>query len=101
GWYSVARLRGGRCDVRWRLGMRSPNDVPDEMAGLDVHYGETGCPLLVDCIASFECRVVNAMDAGSATHFLGDVVKDHEGTPGEGITSHWFRANTPAHKDRV
>ncbi|NLG63767.1 MAG: flavin reductase [Candidatus Cloacimonetes bacterium] len=101
GVFAVHLLRRDQWDVIWQLGMQSAHDVPDKLAGLDVHYGETGCPLLVDCIASFECRVVNAMDAGSATHFLGDVVKDHEGTPGEVMTSPWFRENMPADKKRV
>ena len=31
--------------------------------------------MLKDCIAGFECKVVNAMDTGASTFFLGEVVE--------------------------
>lgn len=101
GIFAVHLLRNDQFDVIWQLGLQSARDVPDKLQALELHTGETGCPLLVDCIASFECRVINAMDAGAATFFLGDVVKDHAGTEGEIMTSPWFREHMPADKKRV
>src|SRR5690606_25571142 len=66
-------LRRDQWDVIWQLGLQSGRDV-DKLAGLDLATGKTGVPWLTDCLAAFECRVVNAMDAGAATFFLGDVV---------------------------
>lgn len=101
GVFAVHLLRNDQWDVIWQLGLESARDVPDKLDGLEVNIGETGCPLLVDCIASFECRVVNAMDAGSATMFLGDVIRDHPGTDGPVMTSTYFREHMPPDRKRV
>lgn len=101
GVFAVHLLRNDQWDVIWQLGLQSAHDVSDKLEGLELNTGETGCPLLVDCLASFECRVINAMDAGSGTFFLGDVLRDHAGTGGEVMTSPYFRENMPADKKRV
>lgn len=99
GVFAVHLLRNDQWDVIWQLGLQSARDVPNKLDGLELHTGVTGCPLLTDCMASFECRVINAMDAGAATFFLADIVKDHPGTDGEPMTSPYFRENMPP--DRV
>ena len=85
---------------QWReielLGTRSARDVPDKLGDFGTRIGGTGCPMLTDCIAAFECRVVNAMDAGAATFFLGEVVDVAEGETGPLMTSTYFRENAPA-----
>ncbi len=96
GVFAVHLLRDDQWDLIRRLGLQSAHDVPDKLGGLAVNTGETGCPLLVDCMASFECRVINAMDAGAATFFLGDIVRDHPGTDGRVMTSPYFREHLPA-----
>ena len=96
GLFGVHLLRTDQWDVIRALGLRSGRDVEDKLADLDVRTGVTGCPMLSDVIAGFECRVVNAMDAGAATFFLGDVVAVHTGGPGDVMTSTHFRANAPA-----
>lgn len=100
GAFVVHLLRRDQWDVIWQLGLQSGRDV-DKLAGLDLATGKTGVPWLTDCLAAFECRVVNAMDAGAATFFLGDVVEVHAGAPGEVMTSDYFRANMPAHKRQI
>lgn len=96
GVFTIHLLRDDQWDVIRRLGLRSGRDG-DKMAGLALRTGETGCPVLADCRAAFECRVVNAMDAGGATFFLGDVVAVDEPDPGAAVmTSDVFRANLPA-----
>jgi flavin reductase (DIM6/NTAB) family NADH-FMN oxidoreductase RutF len=101
GVFAVHLLRTDQWDVIWKLGLQSARDVPDKLDGLELKTGETGCPLLTDCIASFECRVINAMDAGAATFFLADVVKDHPGREGAVMTSPYFREHMPADRKRV
>lgn len=101
GLFTVHLLRTDQWDVIWQLGLQSARDVEDKLAGLALRTGETGCPVLVDCLAAFECRVVNAMDAGAATFFLGDIVADHAGTPGEVMTSPHFRTHMPPDKQRI
>ncbi len=59
-------------------------------------------PVLDECFAHFECRIVNVMDTGSSTLFLGDVVAVGPGAAaaadarGELLTATYFRANMPA-----
>ncbi|MEX2608858.1 MAG: flavin reductase family protein [Gemmatimonadota bacterium] len=95
GLFGVHLLRRDQFDLIERLGLRSRREDADKMTGLKWVPGETGLPLLEDCIAGFECRVVNAMDAGAATFFLGEVVSVHHGREGEIMTSDFFRDNAP------
>jgi flavin reductase (DIM6/NTAB) family NADH-FMN oxidoreductase RutF len=96
GVFTVHLLRSDQWDLIAALGLRSMRDVPDKLAGFDIAGGTTGCPVLTDVRASFECRVVNVMDAGAATFILGDVVATRAGTPGDVMTSTHFREHAPA-----
>jgi flavin reductase (DIM6/NTAB) family NADH-FMN oxidoreductase RutF len=94
GVFGLHLLRRDQWDLIWHLGLQSGRDL-DKLATVATTAGLTGVPLLADCAARFECRVVNAMDAGSATFFLGDVL-GYEADPGaEVMTSEFFRANMP------
>jgi flavin reductase (DIM6/NTAB) family NADH-FMN oxidoreductase RutF len=95
GAFAVHLLRSDQWELVRRLGLRSGRDG-DKLAGLDARPGRTGCPLLPGVAALFECRVVNAMDAGALTFFLGDVVAVHPGQSGPLLTSEHFRAAAPA-----
>lgn len=95
GVFTVHLLRTDQWDVIRALGLRSGRDVEDKLDDLDVRTGVTGCPVLEDVIASFECRVINAMDAGAATFFLGDVVQVREEDEGPVMTSPYFREHAP------
>ena len=55
------------------------------------HWPET----TPDCYAAFECRVVNTMDTGYSTHFLGDVLETHLKAKGPVLTAAHFRAHMP------
>lgn len=101
GVFGVHLIRTDQFDLVRALGLRSARDGVDKLDGLDVRIGRTGCPLLTDVIAAFECRVVNIMDAGAATFFLGEVVGVQQGGPGEVMTSAHFRAHAPADLLRV
>jgi flavin reductase (DIM6/NTAB) family NADH-FMN oxidoreductase RutF len=96
GLLGVHLLRVDQWDVIRALGLRSARDVSDKLADTATRTGVTGIPMLSDVAAAFECRVVNAMDAGAATFFLADVVDVHGGAAGEVMTSVHFRANAPA-----
>lgn len=96
GVFGVHLLRNDQWDVIRALGLRSARDVPDKLSNLEVRRGKTGCPMLIDVLAGFECRVINAMDAGGATFFLGDVVDVQTGALGEVMTSTYFRSHAPA-----
>ncbi len=94
GIFALHLLRNDQWQVIWRLGFQSGRDA-DKLATLNVVEGKTGCPLLQECAAGFECKVVNAMDTGASTFFLGEVVNVLTGQPGPLMTSEHFRDNLP------
>lgn len=99
GRYVLHLLHTGQLDLVHRLGFASGRDG-DKLADIAHHRGVLGAPVLDECYAHFECRVVNVMDTGSSTLFLGDVVEVGFGAAqaprGEVLTAAWFRAHLPA-----
>jgi flavin reductase (DIM6/NTAB) family NADH-FMN oxidoreductase RutF len=81
-------------DLVHQLGFVSGRDQ-DKLARIPHREGETGVPVLEDCYAAFELRVINTMDAGYATHFLGHVDASRRGPGTELLTAPWFRAHIP------
>jgi flavin reductase (DIM6/NTAB) family NADH-FMN oxidoreductase RutF len=94
GVFALHLLRNDQWQIIWRLGFQSGRDV-DKLATLSLVEGKTGCPLLQECVAGFECKVVNGMDTGASTFFLGEVVNVLKGQPGPLMTSEHFRDNLP------
>src|SRR5947207_14580382 len=72
GRFAMHLLYTKQFDLVRRLGFFSGRDH-DKLAGIPHHNGKLGVPILDDCFAHFECSVVNVMDTGSSTLFLGDV----------------------------
>jgi flavin reductase (DIM6/NTAB) family NADH-FMN oxidoreductase RutF len=91
-------LRTDQYPLIHHLGFQSRRTV-DKLATVPHRPGATGAPVLDDCHAHFECRVINAMDTGSSTCFLGDVVAVGYGAAatvrGEAMTAAYFRAHIP------
>lgn len=98
GAFALHLLRTDQYPVIHHLGFQSRRDV-DKLATLAHRPGLTGAPVLDDCHAHFECRVINAMDIGASTCFLGDVVAVGFGAAaaprGDVMTAGYFRANIP------
>ena len=92
GVFGLHLLRNDQWDLIYHLGLQSGRST-HKLSVIETTDGVTGCPLLTDAIAAFECKVVNAMDTGASTFFLGDVVNVVEGTPGQVMTSDYFREN--------
>ncbi len=97
GVFTLHLLRNDQWDVIWQLGFASGRDA-DKLSEFALVEGRTGCPILADCIAGFECQVVNGMDTGASTFFLGDVVHVHTGRAGPIMTSEFFRNNLPVER---
>jgi flavin reductase (DIM6/NTAB) family NADH-FMN oxidoreductase RutF len=95
GRFAVHLLHRGQLDLVHRLGFVSGRDR-DKMAAVAHQPGRTGVPILADRYAAFECQVINTMDTGYATHYLGDVVAVHPGRGDEILTPAWLRTNLPA-----
>ncbi len=94
GRYGLHLLHRGQFDLIYRLGFSSGRDR-DKLADVPHRYGAAQVPVLLDCYAAFECRVVNTMDAGASTFFLADVVATHPGPGTDIMTAEYFRANLP------
>lgn len=94
GTYGLHLLHRGQFGLVHRLGFSSGREG-DKMADVPHRHGGLGVPVLEDCYAAFECRVVNTMDAGASTFFLADVVATHKGAGTDILTADYFRANLP------
>lgn len=55
----------------------------DKFAGLAMQVGETGAPLLADCLAWLECRVFSRYDTGDRHYFWADVVAGNSVSSGQ------------------
>jgi flavin reductase (DIM6/NTAB) family NADH-FMN oxidoreductase RutF len=94
GLYCLHLLHRGQFGVIHQLGFSSGRER-DKMAAVPHSYGGLDIPVLQECYAAFECRVVNTMDAGASTVFLADVVATHRGMGENIMTAEHFRANLP------
>ncbi|HSJ13876.1 MAG TPA: flavin reductase family protein [Longimicrobiales bacterium] len=100
GVFGLHLLRRDQWELIWHLGLQSGREL-DKLATLETRSGLSGVPMLVDAAAAFECRVINAMDAGAATFFLGEIADVREQAADEVMTSEYFRAHMPAAKRRL
>lgn len=103
GRFAMHLLHTLQLDIVHQLGFFSGRDQ-DKLSGIPHHQGKLGVPVLDECFAHFECSVVNVMDTGSSTLFLGDVMAVGCGAgravslkpQGEVMTAAYFRAHMPA-----
>lgn len=95
GRFGAHLLHQGQFELVHRLGFRSGRTVPNKLEGIAFEAGKGGVPVLADCHAAFECRVLNTMDAGPATLYLAEVTRTHAGNTGTLLTADYFRANLP------
>jgi len=94
GRFALHALHRGQFDLIERLGFESGRDR-DKLAEVPHRLGTLGCPILEDCWAWFECRVINVMDTGSSTAFLGEAADLGRGPGKELMTPGYMRANLP------
>ena len=61
-------------DIFGTFGFKSGKDI-DKMLGLDVSYGDTGVPIVLNAsVAYLECKVVQTVDVGTHLMFIGELV---------------------------
>ncbi|AEG59464.1 flavin reductase [Desulforamulus ruminis] len=83
--FVVSVLNPKGLDLVKRFGFQSGRKV-DKFADTPFDLGEVEVPLLRDCLANLECRVVNTLDVGTHTLFVGEVVCAKERAAGEPMT---------------
>ena len=71
--FAAHLLRPNQIDVAWNFANGSGRDR-DKLAGLGTEHHATGSPVLVDCLAWFDCRVFAQYDAGDRLFLWGEVV---------------------------
>ncbi|MHB8577136.1 MAG: flavin reductase family protein [Dehalococcoidia bacterium] len=78
--FALHLLRADQLELAHQLGFVSGHTAA-KLGDFAFRRGETGAPVLEDCVGHIECRVINAMDGGDMTCFLADVVAGsmHEG----------------------
>ena len=95
GRFALHALHRAQFELNGRLGFESGRDR-DKLADVPHRIGDAlGCPILEDCWAWFECRVINVMDTGSSTCFLGEAEDLGRGPGKELMTPGFLRANLP------
>jgi flavin reductase (DIM6/NTAB) family NADH-FMN oxidoreductase RutF len=94
GLLTIHLLHRGQFDLVHRLGFVSGRDK-DKLAEIPHRIGVTEVPVLEECYAAFECRVINTMDVGYATTFLVDVVQTTRGKGEEVLSASFFRSAMP------
>lgn len=66
-------LRPDQTDMAWGFGLRSGRET-DKFAGLRMTFGVTGAPILADCLASLECRVLRKVEIGDRLCIWSEVL---------------------------
>jgi flavin reductase (DIM6/NTAB) family NADH-FMN oxidoreductase RutF len=94
GRFALHLLHRGQVEVVTKLGFASGRDR-DKLADVPHHLGGTGSPILDDCYAWFDCTVLNRMDAGYSTFFLGHAQDVGRGTGDEVLEPEHLREALP------
>jgi flavin reductase (DIM6/NTAB) family NADH-FMN oxidoreductase RutF len=71
--FAAHLLRPDQIGLAWNFAHGSGRDR-NKLAGIAIHAGPTGAPLLKDCLAWFDCRVFANYTAGDRLLFWGDIV---------------------------
>jgi flavin reductase (DIM6/NTAB) family NADH-FMN oxidoreductase RutF len=73
--------------LAWNFTAGSGRDR-DKFAGLEITNGQTGAPVLRDCLAWFDCRIFASYDCGDRLLFWGDVVAAEQPGRGQPLREH-------------
>jgi 4-hydroxyphenylacetate 3-hydroxylase, reductase component len=74
-YFAVNVLREGQDDLSARFSKSSG----DKWHGIDYETWDTGCPILPNALAIFECKLNQTYDGGDHAIFVGEVLKfDHD-----------------------
>jgi ferric-chelate reductase [NAD(P)H] len=75
------------------FGFRSGRDI-DKLAQVQFKAGTTGCPLITEhALSVLEARVLDEIDVGTHTLFIGDVVYGEILKLGQPLTYHFYRTH--------
>ena len=72
GTFSLSVLREGQVDVATHFAETS-GEYHDKLHGIPYGQSPNGSPVLLDCLAYLDCRVLDTARAGNHTVFIGEV----------------------------
>jgi flavin reductase (DIM6/NTAB) family NADH-FMN oxidoreductase RutF len=72
----VVHVLGEHQETMSRLFAKHEDSPTGTLRGQAFRRGQTGTPILTDCLAYLECRVVEMLDGGDHSIFLGEVVDE-------------------------
>ena len=87
GAFALNFLRQDQLQYIKDFGLVSGREV-DKLAGVSYDLKVSGSPILKDCWGYLDCRVINAMDGGDMTCFLGEVLEGNTLSDSEPL---WWR----------
>jgi len=70
------------------LSNRFAASLGDKWTGIEHSVWDSGCPILEDCLASFECQIRNTYDGGDHMIFVGEVLKLFSQSEGRPLVFH-------------
>jgi len=73
GVFAVNILRKDQVNIARHFGKQSGREL-EKFAQVPYQIGKTGSPILTDCLAYLDCKVVRTSDAGDHTMFIGEVL---------------------------
>ncbi|MBW1962890.1 MAG: flavin reductase [Deltaproteobacteria bacterium] len=82
--YAINYLKEGQQKLAIHFGRQSGRDV-DKLKNVPYFTDKTGAPILCDCLAYLDCKVVAELDAGDHTIFLGEVLSGKVIGQGHGL----------------
>ncbi len=72
GTFSLSVLRDDQVDVATHFAETS-GEYHDKLRGIPYDLAPSGAPVLLDCLAYLDCRVLDTVRAGDHTVFIGEV----------------------------
>jgi len=84
GIFAVHILRSDQIEVARHFGKQSGRDI-EKFAVIPYRVAKTGSPILTDCLAYLDCRVLSATESGDHTIFVGEVQEADFVTRGEAL----------------
>ncbi|MGD9290641.1 MAG: flavin reductase family protein [Desulfobacterales bacterium] len=84
GYFALHVLAADQSDLMGRF--KGP-DPEAKFQGIQWQPGRTGCPLLKDCLACFECRVTAEYTPGNHSLIIGEVLAAHSMAEGNALST--------------
>lgn len=73
GGFGAHLITKSQIDLAWRFAIGSGRDR-DKLSGLAIQAADSGSPILQDCLAWLDCRVISRLDTGDRVYFWGEVI---------------------------